>query len=103
VTPEERARAVVAYFPGIPPGIRTQVEGVVTRAINRAVAQQLGELEVLAAKQAKNYMGRGISGRGYDSSAVLAHEWWARTLRTMRLERRDFNGERRRGNGEVAS
>lgn len=78
----------MAYFPGIPAAIRTQVEGVVTRAINRALAQQLGELEVLAGKQAKLYMGRGISGRGYDSSAVLAHEWWARTLRTMRLERK---------------
>jgi hypothetical protein len=79
----------VAYFPGIPSAIRTQVEGVVTRAINRAVAQQLGELEVLAGKQAKHYMGRGISGRGYDSSAVLAHEWWARKLRKLRMDRRD--------------
>ena len=42
MSPEDRARAVVAYFPAIPEKIRPQLEDVVTRAIKRALGQQTG-------------------------------------------------------------
>ena len=45
MSPEDRAKAVVAYFPGVPEKLRPQLEVIVTRAIKRALAEQLGKLE----------------------------------------------------------
>src|SRR5689334_25097181 len=59
MSPEDRAKAVVTFFPAIPEKIRPLVEEVVTRAIKRALRQQLAELEQRAAGQVRMSEGRG--------------------------------------------
>jgi len=84
MTAEERAKAVVAYFPAIRRGIRPQVETVTTRAIKRAVNQQLAQLEIAAEKQQNLHAGRGKHAKGRDEAAVHFHGWWATKFRTLR-------------------
>jgi len=88
MTPEDRAKAVVAYFPAIPAAIPSQVEAVITRAIKRAVNQQLAELEILADKEQKWAGGRGKQAKGRDEAALHFHGWWATTFRTLRTKNR---------------
>jgi len=88
MTPEERARAVVAYFPGIPAGIRPQVEDVVTRAIRRGLSQQLGELQIIAEREVRISEGRGKSAKGRDVAAIHFHELWVKRFRDMRKRSR---------------
>jgi len=71
MTPEDRAKAVVAYFPAIPAAIPSQVEAVITRAIKRAVNQQLAELEILADKEQKWAGGRGKQAKGRATKVAL--------------------------------
>jgi hypothetical protein len=88
MTAQERAKAVVAYFPAIPPGIRPQVETVVTRAIKRALNQQLAELEIMAEKEQKWVAGRGKSAKGRDEAAVHFHGYWLAKFRHLRTNNR---------------
>jgi hypothetical protein len=83
-SPEDRARAVVAYFPAIPEKIRPQVESVITRAIRRAVAEQLAHLEREADYKARIAEGRGKSAKGRDPSAIHFHRQWEETFKAMR-------------------
>ena len=85
MTPEDRARAVVTYFPAIPPSIRAQLETAITSAIKRALNQQLAELELAARKLENFYAGRGKSMRNYDEAAMKANAYWANRLRNRRL------------------
>lgn len=85
VTPEERAKAVVAYFPAIPERIRREVEAVVARAIRRAIAQEVAVLEIEAEKEAIRADGRGKQARGQDISALRTHRWWEARLKSLRL------------------
>ena len=85
MTPEDRAKAIVAYFPAIPPGVRQQVQAAITSAIKRAVNQQLAQLEVMAGKLENFYAGRGKSMRNYDEAAMKENAWWRAKLRNMRL------------------
>jgi hypothetical protein len=62
MSPEDRAKAVIAYFPAVPEKIRPPLEEVITRAIKRALRQQLAELERLAAGKAKVAEGRKAGG-----------------------------------------
>lgn len=84
VTPEERARAVVAYFPGIPEKIRRDVESVIARAIVRAVKEQLARLEIEAAAAADRAHGKGKQGKGRDPAAIHFHSMWQRRFRSLR-------------------
>jgi hypothetical protein len=84
VSPEDRAKAVVAYFPAIPEKIRRQLETVITRASKRALHQQLGELEQIAAASAEYAMGRGKNGKGRDDDVMRCHDDWANRFRRMR-------------------
>jgi len=85
MTAEERARAVVAYFPAIPAAVRGQVEAVVTRAITRALVQQLAELEREALLDSRRSEGRGKQAKGRDPSAIHFHKVWAERFRERRL------------------
>lgn len=84
MSPEDRAKAVVAYFPAIPEKIRPQVESVVTRAIRRALAEQLAHLEREADYKARMAEGRGKSAKGRDPSAIYFHRQWEEVFKTMR-------------------
>jgi hypothetical protein len=84
VTPEDRARAVVAFFPAIPPKIRADVERVITRAIKRALNEQLAKLEIEATKNADAMRGRGKTAKGRDDAAIHFHSAWARRFRELR-------------------
>ena len=84
MTAEDRAKAVVAYFPAIPSGIRGQVENIVTRAIKRALNQQLAELEIMAEKEQKWASGRGKNAKGRNEAAVHYHGWWSAKFRHLR-------------------
>ena len=84
VTPEDRARAVVAYFPAIPPKIRADVESIITRAIKRALDEQLTALEKEAEATAKRFVGRGKSNKFGEPDAVRYHSQWAEQLRKLR-------------------
>lgn len=90
MTPEERAKAVVAYFPAIPPRIRPEVEAIVTRAIKRAVNQVLAELERHADRGSIFAEGKGKQAKGRDAAAVYWQRWWAVKLRKAR-ERGDVS------------
>lgn len=81
---EDRAKAVVAYFPAIPHAIRGQVEDVVTRAIKRALNQQLAELEREAEPAKRRALGRGKSAKGRDDAAIYFHGMWADRFRAIR-------------------
>lgn len=89
MSPEDRAKAVVAYFPAIPEKIRAQVENVITRAIRRALAEQLAQLERLADSKALKAEGRGKSAKGKDTSAIHFHRQWEETFKTMRTRFHD--------------
>ena len=91
MTPEDRAKAVVAYFPAVPPGIRPQMEAVITRAIKRGVNQQLAELEVIADRQQRLAGGRGKQAKGRDEAAVHFHGWWSTKFRTLRSKNRPIS------------
>jgi hypothetical protein len=84
MTPEDRARAVVAYFPAIPPKIRADVEAIVTRAIKRALTEQLGRLELEAMNAADKARGRGKQAKGRDPAAIHYHSMWQRRFRSLR-------------------
>jgi hypothetical protein len=88
MTAEDRAKAVVAYFPAISPAIRLQVEAVVTRAIKRAINQQLAELEMAAIKEQRVAGGRGKQAKGRDEAAVHFHGLWAARFRNLRSRNR---------------
>jgi hypothetical protein len=72
VSPEDRAKAVVAYFPAIPEKVRPQLQEIIARAIKRALNQQLAQLEIKADELMEQAHGRGKSGRGRDDSAINA-------------------------------
>jgi hypothetical protein len=84
VTPEERARAVVAYFPAIPERIRREVESIIARAIRRAVAQELTGLAQRADMEAIRADGRGRQAKGQDISALQTHRWWEEKFNAVR-------------------
>ena len=76
---------MVAYFPGIPERLRADVESIVTRAIKRAIAQCLCELEREAEKEIVGNEGRGKQAKGYNPHAIHWHKWWAIKLRKTRV------------------
>jgi hypothetical protein len=84
MSPEDRARAVIAYFPAIPEKIRAQVENIITRAIRRALSEQLAQLEREADYKARSAEGRGKSAKGKDPSAIHFYREWEQTFREMR-------------------
>jgi hypothetical protein len=84
VTPEERAKAVVTYFPSIPPKIRADVEAIITRAIRRALDEQLSALEKEAEDASNRWIGRGKQNKFGDPDAVKFHMQWAEELRRLR-------------------
>jgi hypothetical protein len=84
VTPEERARAVVAYFPAIPERIRREAEAIIARAIRRAVAQELTGLAQRADMEAIRADGRGKQAKGQDISALRTHRWWEEKFEALR-------------------
>jgi hypothetical protein len=88
MTAEERAKAIVAYFPGIPASIRPQLEAIIVRSIKRAVNQKLAELEVKAEKAQNSYARRGKQAKGRDECAVHWHGWWFKTFRDLRKDNR---------------
>ena len=85
VTPQERAKAVVADFPAVPLKIRPDLQLVITRAIIRALAQQLAELEVKADSLAVKAQGKGKQAKGSDPTALQFHRYYQRTFRYLRL------------------
>lgn len=84
MTPEDRARAVVAYFPQIPERIRADVERIVTSAIKRALREQLAKLEREATSAAGRACGRGKQRKGHDPAAIHFHTRWANRFRELR-------------------
>ena len=84
MSPEDRAKAVIAYFPAIPEKIRSQLEEVVTRAIKRALRQQLAELERRAAGKARMAEGRGKSRKDRNLWAIQFHSEWEEMFRELR-------------------
>jgi hypothetical protein len=85
VSPEERARAVVEHFAAsLPPAVRPQLEDIITRAIRRAVRQELARLERFAVAAEIAAHGRGKQGKDYDQSAIHFHREWAERFRTRR-------------------
>jgi hypothetical protein len=91
MSPEERARAIVAYFPAIPEKIRPQVEIIITRAIQRALSEQLAKLERSADAKALHAEGRGKQGKGRDPSAIHFHREWEQAFKQMRLRLQETN------------
>src|SRR5687767_4798163 len=82
VTPEQRAKAIIEHFAAsLPPGIRSQLEEVIARAINRALKEQLGKLERWAAVAEERAHGKGKSAKGYDPSAIHWNNYWKETFR----------------------
>lgn len=84
MSPEARAKAVVTYFPAIPEKVRPQLEEVITRAIQRALRQQLAELERQAAGKANVAQGRGKHAKGRDPWAIRFHGEWEKVFRELR-------------------
>ena len=83
--PEERAKAIVAHFKGrVPPAVESELSDVITRAIHRAMREQLGALELEAMRKAKGAEGRGKSRKGYNPAALHYHEHWAGRFRHLR-------------------
>ena len=67
MTPEQRAKAVAERFAAeLPSRSVPELERIVTSAINRALAQQLAELEAWAESSSEYAHGRGKSGKGQD-------------------------------------
>ena len=85
VSPVDRAKAVVAYFPQIPSGIRERVEAIIARAIMRALNEQLLALEQEAEKTANRFIGRGKQNKFGEPDAVRFHSEWADQLRRLRV------------------
>jgi hypothetical protein len=88
MTPEERAKAVVAYFPTIPPAIRASVESVVARAVHRALKEQLAKLEIEAERRAVSACGRGKARKGREPWAIHFHTEWGDYFRFLRTGKR---------------
>jgi hypothetical protein len=85
VSPEERARAVVEHFAAsLPPAVRPDLEQIITRAIRRAVHQELARLERFAVAAEIAASGRGKQAKGHDPAAVHFHREWAERFRTRR-------------------
>lgn len=84
MSPEDRARAVVAYFPAVPEKIRPPLEEVITRAIKRALGQQLAQLESLAKRKGRMAAGRGKQQTGRDPWAIRFHGEWEKAFRELR-------------------
>jgi len=84
MSPEDRARAVVAYFPEIPASIGPELQCVITRAIKRALNEQLGKLEIEADRAVTRAAGRGKSGKGYDGWAMKYHKEWRSRFHHLR-------------------
>jgi hypothetical protein len=82
--PEDRAKAVVAYFSTIPEKVRPQLEEVIARAIKRALMEQLAQLECLAASKARMADGRGKQAKGRDPWAIKFHGEWEKVFRELR-------------------
>ena len=61
-----------------------ELERIVTRAIRRALASKLAELEDWARRSAEYAMGRGKNGKGRDESAMRVHDEWAGRFKRMR-------------------
>jgi hypothetical protein len=87
VSPEERAKAVVEHFAAsLPPAVRPELEQIITRAIRRAVNQELARLERFAVAAEIAAHGRGKSAKGHDLSAIHFHREWADRFRTRRKQ-----------------
>jgi hypothetical protein len=84
VTPEERAKAVVAYFPAIPPKVRPEAERVIANAIRRALKEQLGKVEIEADGKIADARGIGKQAKFRDPAAIHFHGEWARRFRYLR-------------------
>lgn len=84
MSPEDRAKAVVAYFPAIPGKTRPQLENVITRAFKRALSQQLAELERRAVGKTNLAQGRGKQAKGRDPWAIQFHGEWESVFRELR-------------------
>ena len=85
MSPEERAKAVVEHFAAsLPPAVRPELEQIITRAIRRAVHEELYRLERLAIAVENAAHGRGKSAGGYDPSAIHFHREWQERFRMRR-------------------
>ena len=90
MSPNDRAKAVVAYFPAIPKQIRQQLEDVITRAINREVDHQLAKLQYEAKVNARRAEGRGKSAKGRDPWAIKFHREWEARFKQIREQRQAY-------------
>ena len=85
VSPEERAKAVVEHFAAsLPPSIRPQLENIITRAIRRAVRQELARLERFAVAAEIAAYGRGKQAKGQDLAAAHFNREWADRFKARR-------------------
>ena len=85
MSPEERARAVVEHFAAwLPPAVRPELEQIITRAIRRAVCQELARLERFATAAKIAAHGRGKSTKSKDVAAAHFHREWAERFKTRR-------------------
>jgi len=84
MSPEDRARAVVAYFPTIPEKVRPQLEQVIARAIKRALMEQLAQLESLAERKGRMAEGSGKQRKGHHPWAIHFHGKWEEMFRDFR-------------------
>jgi len=85
VSPEERAKAVVEHFAAsLPPAVRPELEQIITRAIRRAVHQELARLERFAVAAEIAASGEEKRPKGYDPAAIHLHREWAERFRTRR-------------------
>jgi len=66
-----RAKAIVEHFAAsLPPAVRPELGNIITRAIRRAVHQELARLERFAVAAEIAAPGRGNSAKGHDPSAI---------------------------------
>lgn len=85
MSPEERAKAVVEHFAAsLPPSVRPELEQIITRAIRRAVHQELARLERFAVAAEIAASGRGKQAKGHDPAAIHLHREWAERFQTRR-------------------
>jgi hypothetical protein len=85
VTPEDRAKAIVAHFAQqIPPCVREEMQSVIARGIKRALAEQLSQLEIEAQKYADAASGKGKTAKGRNETAIFYHSEWAWRFRQRR-------------------
>ena len=84
MTPEDRARAVVGHFPEVPAGMHAELQDVITRAIKRALNEQLSKLEIEADRAMTRARGQGKSAKGYDPQSFYVHREWRSRFHFMR-------------------